>query len=95
MIEILYSMILLTVSFLVESTLDFDLEKIHMTCFLSDKPLLSFHFTPPMSFYQTQKEEGYKKKHLLMCVKGESHKNNIYIERTVSTVDQKYIALVG
>ena len=30
-----------------------------------------------------------------MCVKGESHKNNIYIERTVSTVDQKYIALVG
>ena len=28
-----------------------------------------------------------------MCVKGESHKNNIYIERTVSTVDQKYIAL--
>ena len=51
MIEILYSMILLTVSFLVESTLDFDLEKIHMTCFLSDKPLLSFHFTPPMSFY--------------------------------------------
>ena len=28
-----------------------------------------------------------------MCVKGESHKNNIYVERTVSTVDQKYIAL--